>query len=88
MASAALIISTTQWSQDVTQLDNLLADHQSGYTPANVKGKACSHQDEVGAKAKKIKRQEKNQRINDKHQRKFSLPLSTQKIGYSRNCVL
>ena len=42
MAAAALILST-QWSQewqDVTQLDNLLADHQSGYTPVNFKGKA------------------------------------------------
>ena len=38
MAAAALIFSTTQWTQDVTQLDNLLADHQSGYTPVNIKG--------------------------------------------------
>ena len=61
MASAALIISTTQWSQDVTQLDNLLADHQSGYTPANVKGKDLFISRESGSKSGK----DQTTRIND-----------------------
>ena len=37
---------------------------------------AQSHQVKAGAKAKKIKEQAKNRRINDKHQRKFSFSLS------------
>ena len=66
MASAALIISTTQWSQDVTQLDNLLADHQSGYTPVNVKGKDLFMSRESGSESKKDQTTSKKvQRIND-----------------------
>ena len=40
--------------------------------------RAYSHQAKLGTKAKKIQRQAKmDQKINDKHQRKFSLPFLT-----------
>ena len=79
MAAATLIISTSQWSQDVTQLDNLLADHQSGYTPTNVKCKGLFTSGESGNKSDKDQTtsEEKDQRKHDLHQRNFSLPLSS-----------